>query len=73
MDKCPYLFGFPNKTKTLYHHRRSIAVDRCNKINRINSDRKISTLKHRFIVVESILNYMMKNEDFIHLEGLKYL
>lgn len=30
-------------------------------------------LKHQFIVLESILNYLMKNEEFIHMEGFKEL
>lgn len=30
-------------------------------------------LKHHFIVMESVINFMMKNEDVVHIEGLKEL
>lgn len=40
-------------------------------MQRPNHDRRISTKKHYFIVMESIIQYIMKNEEFCNLEGIK--
>jgi cyclic nucleotide gated channel alpha 3 len=64
-NACPYLFGTPNRTKALYNYRRFVPVDRIPRFERNNIHRKLYALRHHFIVMESVLNFMMKNEDVI--------
>ncbi|CAD8209035.1 unnamed protein product [Paramecium pentaurelia] len=72
-NTCPSLFGIPNRIKTLYNYRRFTPVDRTPKYIRHNHTRKMYALKHHFIVLESVLNYMMKNEDLVQIEEIKEL
>ncbi|CAD8213597.1 unnamed protein product [Paramecium octaurelia] len=72
-NTCPFLFGIPNRIKTLYNYRRFTPVDRTPQYVRHNHTRKMYALKHHFIVLESVLNYMMKNEDLVQIEEMKEL
>ncbi|CAK82656.1 unnamed protein product (macronuclear) [Paramecium tetraurelia] len=73
INSCPFLFGTPNRAKAIYKYRKFTPCDRKPDFQRHNHSRKMYALKHQFIVLESILNYMMKNEEFIHIEGFKEL
>ncbi|CAD8123179.1 unnamed protein product [Paramecium sonneborni] len=73
INSCPFLLGTPNRVKAIYNYRKFIPSDRTPFFKRHNYSRKMYALKHHFIVLESILNYMMKNEEFIHMEDFKEL
>ncbi|CAD8126253.1 unnamed protein product [Paramecium sonneborni] len=72
-NTCPILFGLPNRIKALYNYRKFTPVDRTSRYVRHNHTRKMYALKHHFIVLESVLNYMMKNEDLVQIEEIKEL
>ncbi|CAD8181119.1 unnamed protein product [Paramecium pentaurelia] len=67
---CPLLIGGINRTKVLYQLRHNIPQDRIQKV-RNNEDRRISTKKHHFLVMESVIQYIMKNDEICNLEGIK--
>ncbi|CAD8194916.1 unnamed protein product [Paramecium octaurelia] len=67
---CPLLFGGINRTKVLYQLRHNLPQDR-NFTLRNNEDRRISTKKHHFLVMESVIQYIIKNEEICNLEGIK--
>ncbi|CAK70404.1 unnamed protein product (macronuclear) [Paramecium tetraurelia] len=67
---CPLLIGGINRTKVLYQLRHNVPQDRILKV-RNNEDRRISTKKHHFLVMESVIQYIMKNDEICNLEGIK--
>ncbi|CAD8191328.1 unnamed protein product [Paramecium pentaurelia] len=67
---CPLLFGGINRTKVLYQLRHNLPQDRIYKL-RNNEDRRIQTKKHHFLVMESVIQYIIKNDEICNLEGIK--
>ncbi|CAD8096172.1 unnamed protein product [Paramecium sonneborni] len=67
---CPLLIGGLNRTKVLYQLRHNVPQDRINRL-RNNYDRRISTKKHHFLVMESVVQYIMKNDEMCNLDGIK--
>ncbi|CAD8096103.1 unnamed protein product [Paramecium sonneborni] len=67
---CPLLIGGLNRSKILYQLRHNLPQDRIHK-QRINEDRRISTKKHHFLVMESVIQYILKNDEMCNLEGIK--
>ncbi|CAD8122991.1 unnamed protein product [Paramecium sonneborni] len=68
--QCPLFIGCINRTKVLYHLRHNILQYRSFQF-RNNQDRRISTKKHHYHVMESLLIYIMKNDELCNLEGIK--
>ncbi|CAD8060849.1 unnamed protein product [Paramecium primaurelia] len=67
---CPLFRGCINRTKVLYHLRHNILQYRRFQL-RNNHYRRISTKQHQFYIMESVLQYIMKNDELCSLEGIK--
>ncbi|CAD8151888.1 unnamed protein product [Paramecium octaurelia] len=62
--------GCISKTKVLYHLRHNVLQYRQFQL-RNNENRRISTKQYQFHIMESVLQYIMKNDELCSLEGIK--
>ncbi|CAK73187.1 unnamed protein product (macronuclear) [Paramecium tetraurelia] len=67
---CPFFRGCISKTKVLYHLRHNIFQHRQFQ-SRNNEYRRISTKQYQFHIMESVLQYIMQNDELCSLEGIK--